>query len=132
MSELPPYSRMRPPGGARGYGARGFPGGRGAVQDSLHAQVRVEFVSTSAGLPPVAVYSLPPGSSASEPGSGNRSRSLHLTYGSVFGTVVQPCVRFLSDSGPAVVETYHAVGMPISRLKNGLIRSFWQGVTRSR
>lgn len=39
----------------------------------------------------------------------------HLTFGAVFGTLLQ-IVRALSRSRtPAVVETYHAVGMPIPR-----------------
>ena len=38
----------------------------------------------------------------------------HLTYGAIFGTVVKV---FRKNMSPLVVETYHAVGMPISRMR---------------
>jgi glycosyltransferase involved in cell wall biosynthesis len=38
----------------------------------------------------------------------------HLTYGAIFGTIVK---ALRSDNKPRIVETYHAVGMPISWLK---------------
>lgn len=38
----------------------------------------------------------------------------HLTFGAIFGSIL----KFLrSDNRPCIVETYHAVGMPIPRLK---------------
>lgn len=37
----------------------------------------------------------------------------HLTFGSVFGTVLQAMRRLFGRRMPAVVETYHAVGMAI-------------------
>lgn len=44
----------------------------------------------------------------------------HLTYGALFGTVVS-ALRKLSGNGvPAVVETCHAVGMPIPALQRWL------------
>jgi glycosyltransferase involved in cell wall biosynthesis len=44
----------------------------------------------------------------------------HLTFGATFGAVMQG-LRWLSGrKTPAVVETYHAVGMPMAALKRGL------------
>lgn len=40
----------------------------------------------------------------------------HLTYGSVFGSAVGVLRRLLGAKRPHIVETYHAVGMPIPRL----------------
>lgn len=40
----------------------------------------------------------------------------HLTYGAVFGTVVRFFRAAFGSQRPAVVETYHAVGMPIPKL----------------
>lgn len=37
----------------------------------------------------------------------------HLTFGSVFGSGVQTMCRFFRRNSPAVIETYHAVGMAI-------------------
>lgn len=38
----------------------------------------------------------------------------HLTYGAIFGTIVK---ALRSGKKPGIVETYHAVGMPVSWLK---------------
>lgn len=39
----------------------------------------------------------------------------HLTFGSVFGSLVALAKRIAGRCAPAIVETYHAVGMPIPR-----------------
>jgi glycosyltransferase involved in cell wall biosynthesis len=41
---------------------------------------------------------------------------VHLTYGALFGTLLQAMRRLYGGRRPAVVETYHAVGMRIPRL----------------
>lgn len=41
----------------------------------------------------------------------------HLTYGSLFATVTGVILRMLGSRRPTVVETYHAVGMRISKCK---------------
>jgi glycosyltransferase involved in cell wall biosynthesis len=52
----------------------------------------------------------------------------HLTYGALFATAA----RHLTGSGrPAIVETYHAVGMPIPRLQrwfHAQLASQWDGL----
>jgi glycosyltransferase involved in cell wall biosynthesis len=40
----------------------------------------------------------------------------HLSYGAVAGTLVKGMVQRMHGRRPAVVETYHAVGMPIPKL----------------
>jgi glycosyltransferase involved in cell wall biosynthesis len=40
----------------------------------------------------------------------------HLTLGAVAGTLIQAVRKLRGRTGPAVVETYHAVGMPIPNL----------------
>lgn len=37
----------------------------------------------------------------------------HLSFGAFLGSIVETARRFSGGRGPAVVETYHAVGMPI-------------------
>ncbi len=37
----------------------------------------------------------------------------HLTFGAMFGTLLKPLLALSRRGGPAIVETYHAVGMPI-------------------
>ena len=44
----------------------------------------------------------------------------HLTFGSIFGTVLQAFKRLTRNRRPAVVETYHAVGMAISRRRRAV------------
>jgi glycosyltransferase involved in cell wall biosynthesis len=44
----------------------------------------------------------------------------HLTYGAMFGSAVDICRKVLRKKKPKIVETYHAVGMPIPRLKKWL------------
>ena len=41
----------------------------------------------------------------------------HLTYGSIFGTIVK---ILRNGKQPSIIETYHAVGMPIPRLNRWL------------
>ncbi len=51
----------------------------------------------------------------------------HLTFGAAFGTLLQWQRRFMRRKHPRVVETIHAVGMPIPRLQRTRIRSFAAG-----
>lgn len=39
----------------------------------------------------------------------------HLTYGAMFGTLLKPVLALSRRRGPAIVETYHAVSMPIPK-----------------
>lgn len=41
---------------------------------------------------------------------------VHLTQSSILGTVVYLCRKFLRKNRPLVIETYHSVGMPMSRI----------------
>jgi glycosyltransferase involved in cell wall biosynthesis len=50
----------------------------------------------------------------------------HLTFASVAGTAVKWLAR-LSGRGPRVVETFHAVGMPIPTLTRSLFRTLAAG-----
>lgn len=53
----------------------------------------------------------------------------HLTYGALFATVVK---RLSGRGRPAIVETYHAVGMPIrrsSRWFHARLASQWNGLS---
>ena len=53
----------------------------------------------------------------------------HLTYGALFATALR---RIAGHRRPAIVETYHAVGMPIPRALRWLharLASQWEGLT---
>jgi len=55
----------------------------------------------------------------------------HLAFGSVAGTMIKILRAFYDKKQPAVIETYHAVGMPISRLKrlfSGILSSERDGL----
>jgi glycosyltransferase involved in cell wall biosynthesis len=51
----------------------------------------------------------------------------HLTFGAVFGSLTQQMRSFLWRRGPAVVETYHAVGMAIPDHVRGFHASLLSG-----
>jgi glycosyltransferase involved in cell wall biosynthesis len=54
----------------------------------------------------------------------------HLTYGALFGTVLHGILRV--PRRPAIIETYHAVGMPIPRALRWLharLARNWDGLT---
>ena len=88
------------------------------LQDSLHHEVKVKFVSGAQGSRVSRYVSLPRWLLRERAWLSQQDVvHCHLTYGSVFGTAVQLVRAVSSAPGPAVVETYHAVGMPISRLK---------------
>jgi glycosyltransferase involved in cell wall biosynthesis len=48
--------------------------------------------------------------------SGQDILHCHLTFGAVFATAFQILARLTGRRRPAIVETYHAVGMPIASL----------------
>ncbi len=48
----------------------------------------------------------------------------HLTYGAVIGTFIRLLRRWKGAPRPIVVETYHAVGMPMSRPRRWLAARF--------
>lgn len=44
----------------------------------------------------------------------------HLSYGAMFGTLLKPVMALTRRRGPAIVETYHAVSMPIPKWQRWL------------
>jgi glycosyltransferase involved in cell wall biosynthesis len=87
------------------------------LQESLHPKISVAFVSCGARTRAGRYISLPWWiMSRREWLMQQDIVHCHLTYGAVFGAAVHLMRRLMDRNGPAVVETYHAVGMPIPAL----------------
>ena len=88
------------------------------LQDSLRPDVTVRFVSAGASSR-IARYATLPIWLLRQRAWLFRQDIIHchLTYGAVVGAAVMTMRAVSRASRPVIVETYHAVGMPIPRLK---------------
>ena len=87
------------------------------LRDALHPDVRVWYLSKSGASKIGAYLSMLPWLWRHRSWLAEQDiLHCHLTYGAVFGSVVRYFRAALGSQRPAVVETYHAVGMPIPSL----------------
>jgi len=91
------------------------------LQDSLDPSIKVSFISMAAPSRLERYLAMPAWIWRHRRWlAGQTILHCHLTYGAIFGTAVS-LLRTLSGAGaPAVVETCHAVGMPIPSLQRWL------------
>ena len=93
----------------------GWPVDPALLQDALHPEVCVLYVSNSAVSKVGRYFSIIPWLWRHRLWLANQDiLHCHLTYGGIFGTIVK---ALRSGKQPSIVETYHAVGMPIPWLK---------------
>ena len=84
----------------------------------LSEAVRLRYVGDEEGLTGIARYRPLPGWIWRERDwlCSHDVLHCHLTYGAVFASLFQALGLLRSRRKPAVIETYHAVGMPIPRI----------------
>ncbi len=91
------------------------------LRDALHPDVRVRYVSDSVDSRLGRYFRVLPFLLRYRSWLAEQDiLHCHLTYGAVFGTAVGILRRVSGARRPSVVETYHAVGMPIPTLHRWL------------
>jgi glycosyltransferase involved in cell wall biosynthesis len=91
------------------------------LQDSLHPGIKVSFISLTQPSRLGRYLAMLPWIWRHRGWLGEQTiLHCHLTYGAIFGSVVSALRRVSGAGAPAVVETCHAVGLPIPALQRWL------------
>jgi glycosyltransferase involved in cell wall biosynthesis len=94
----------------------------------LNEEVDVRYVARSARSTGAAYLRLLPWMLANRQWLLSRDIiHCHLTFGTVFGTLVRSLRGLWSRRSPLIVETYHAVGMPIPRYRHAFHAALMRG-----